>query len=151
MNRCIEYASALRRLVAYTIDLIVSSLLTTPLFIWYGKGLFSDQSGLYLLGYSTYLLMGVLLMRLLYLGIGWHYQSKTIGCLLMRIRVVTMKEERISFRRAFIRYIGLLVSILFFGIGCLPIFFTTHHQCLHDLLAKTIVLTTDKKTTNTLF
>jgi uncharacterized RDD family membrane protein YckC len=134
------YASFLRRMGAYLIDLLFCVLLLLPLFIWYGRGLFSDKSGLYLLGYSLYLVLGIFLIRLLYLVIGWSTAKGTIGCRAMRIMVVTTDSSRLSVGRSCIRYLALLVSAALFGMGWITILLTPRRQAIHDYLASTIVL-----------
>ncbi len=134
------YASFLRRMGAYLIDLLVSLLFMLPLFIWYGRGLFSDQSGLYLLGYSLYLVLGIFVIRLLYLVIGWSTLRGTLGCRAMRIIVLTTAGTRLSVGRSCIRYLALLVSAALFGMGWITILLTPRRQAIHDYLASTIVL-----------
>lgn len=137
-----EYTSAslLRRMAAYLVDHLVTTILMLPLIIWYARGLFSDQSGLYLLGYSLYMVLGMFVIRFLYLAIGWHLQRGTIGCRLVRIRVTTVEGDRLTIGRSCVRYLGLLVSTALFGLGWITILLTPKRQAIHDYLASTIVL-----------
>ena len=134
------HASVIRRIVAYTIDVIISGFLMTPLLIWFTRGLFSDQSGIYLLGYAQFFLLGILLIRMVYLIIGWISKKGTIGCRVTHIKVTRVQETHLTITTSLLRYIGLLLCELLLGLGCITIFFTLHHQCLHDLIAKTIVI-----------
>jgi uncharacterized RDD family membrane protein YckC len=140
MEEKIGYASAVRRLVAYLIDAFVSLVMMLPLFIWYAMGLFGEKSGLYLLGYGVYLFFGMSCIRTLYLSIGWHIKSGTIGCKLTQISVTSLKGNPSTLFYSFIRYLGLILSTAFLGLGCVSILFTAHHQGIHDLMANTIVV-----------
>lgn len=54
--------------------------------------------------------------------------------------VVNADGERISFPNALARSLGKVVSLNFWGIGFISIFFTEHKQALHDYVAKTYVI-----------
>lgn len=139
-----QYASPLRRLAAYLIDILVSMILKLPLLIWYGKGLFSDESGIYLLGYGSYLFGAMLMIRMGYLVIGWSTRFGTIGCRACGIRIGDIGGSRLSFARSFARYWALVLSSLTLGAGCLPLWFTKRRQTLYDLLAASVVVRTQR-------
>jgi uncharacterized RDD family membrane protein YckC len=139
-DTCI-YARFSKRLLAYVIDMIVSLILMLPLLLWYARGLFSDQSGTYLLGYGIFLFGGICSIRMLYLVVGWSILQGTVGCFITRIRVVTVQGKPVTFWVALARYLGLLVSTMLFGLGWIPIFLTSKHQGIHDLIASTVVCT----------
>lgn len=120
--------------------MVICMIIMLPLIIWYGRGLFSDQSGTYLLGYSTYFLFGLMAIRATYLIIGWSTRTGTLGCLAMQIKVTTLLGERISAGRAGIRYLALLVSTALFALGWITILLTPKRQAVHDYLAGTIVV-----------
>ena len=58
----------------------------------------------------------------------------------MKLRVVGLSGERISFGRATVRYFGRYISLLILLIGYLIQPFTANKQALHDLMAGTLVV-----------
>ena len=80
---------------------------------------------------------------------GWLYYAyfesseiqATIGKHLLRIFVTDLNGDRLSFLRASWRWLARISCVLTFGIGYLLILFTPKRQGLHDLFAKTTVLT----------
>ena len=63
----------------------------------------------------------------------------TPGKRLMGLIVTDLNGNRISFARAFCRYLGKIVSFLTFFIGFLIAAFTDKKQALHDKMASTLV------------
>lgn len=80
--------------------------------------------------------------------IGWLYDSifwsskyeATPGKLLLGMKVTDLSGQRISFKRASIRWLGKIIAYLTFGIGFMIIGFTSKKQGLHDYIAKTVVI-----------
>lgn len=142
MEIAYPYASLRRRFAAYLIDSILTSLLMTPLVLWYLKGLFSEASGIYLLAYSGPVLFLLMLIRLTYLTVLWSKRFGTIGCHLLSISVYTLQGNKLSYARAFLRYLMLFFSTCLLGLGWIPILFTEKRQALCDLGAKTVVMVT---------
>ena len=64
----------------------------------------------------------------------------TLGKMACGIRVTDLNGGRISFGWATGRYFGKLISSLILCIGYLMCIWTSRRQCLHDLLAETLVL-----------
>lgn len=64
----------------------------------------------------------------------------TPGKRICRLYVTDLEGSRISFVRAFVRNTAKVLSLLTFGLGFLMIFITLRNQCLHDKIAKTVVL-----------
>ena len=142
MESNISYASCFRRFGAYLLDHVATTILMLPLLIWYGRGLFSEQSGIYLLGYGIHLILGVCSIRALYLIIGWSTKGGTIGCRLLQIQILSNNGARVTPGRSATRYLALLVSTALFGLGWITIPLTRRRQSVHDFLAATIVVTT---------
>ena len=67
----------------------------------------------------------------------------TIGKRLLKIKVTDMKGKRINFKRATIRFLSKILSAQLL-IGYIMILFTDKKQGLHDLIAKTLVLPSDR-------
>jgi len=64
----------------------------------------------------------------------------TIGKRIFRLVVVDADGMGISFLNSLGRNIGKAVSLSFYGIGFISIFWTDHRQAMHDFLAKTYVI-----------
>lgn len=92
--------------------------------------------------------IGMLNSGLLLFVIAWLYfalmeSSKyqaTLGKKLMKIKVVDLNGERISFSKATGRFFGKLLSRLLLGLGFLMMLFTKKRQCLHDKMTATVVI-----------
>jgi len=67
-------------------------------------------------------------------------KQATYGKQMLRIKVCDMQGERISIRRSIFRNCAKLLSILTLFIGYLFSFFNRQQQCLHDMVAKTLVI-----------
>jgi uncharacterized RDD family membrane protein YckC len=67
----------------------------------------------------------------------------TIGKRLLKIKVTDLKGKRINFKRATIRFLSKILSAQLL-IGYIMILFTEKKQGLHDLIAKTLVLPSDR-------
>lgn len=64
----------------------------------------------------------------------------TYGKQILKIKVCDMQGERIDTGRAIGRNIAKLFSVMTFFIGYLFAFFTRQQQCLHDMVAGTLVM-----------
>ncbi|MGZ3748674.1 MAG: RDD family protein, partial [Pseudobdellovibrionaceae bacterium] len=72
----------------------------------------------------------------------------TPGKALLNMRVISMTGERITFKKAIIRYLVRIVSGLLLCIGFLMMLFTEKKQTLHDLAAETLVVRGEVKNVN---
>jgi len=64
----------------------------------------------------------------------------TPGKAIMEISVVDENGDRLSFKKAFIRYLASFLSGLLLGFGYLMNLFTEKKQTLHDIIAETVVI-----------
>jgi uncharacterized RDD family membrane protein YckC len=64
----------------------------------------------------------------------------TIGKQLMKIRVCDIYGEQLTTSRALNRNLGKYLSTAIFFVGYMMCFFTKNQQCLHDMLAETVVI-----------
>jgi uncharacterized RDD family membrane protein YckC len=69
-------------------------------------------------------------------------KQATPGMRIMGVKMVGYDYKRISFTRAFGRYLAMFLSGLTLGIGYFMIAFTKRKQALHDMIAKTYVIRT---------
>ncbi|MFI5333950.1 MAG: RDD family protein [Chlamydiales bacterium] len=127
-----NYSGSLRRFCAYILDVIVQLIL-----IGMSALLLERQSFIGLLA------SGLLLFLLSWFYFAFMESSKyeaTVGKLLLGLKVVDMRGNRLSFLRATTRYFGKFLSRLLLGLGFFMMLFTKKRQCLHDKLASTIVV-----------
>ena len=67
-------------------------------------------------------------------------KQATLGKQILAIKVCDLQGERISVGRAIGRNLAKIVSVLTFFIGYLFSFFNKQQQCLHDMIAGTLVM-----------
>jgi uncharacterized RDD family membrane protein YckC/Tfp pilus assembly major pilin PilA len=67
-------------------------------------------------------------------------KQATVGKMALGLKVVDEQGERIGFGRATGRHFGKLISSLIIGIGFLMAAWTRKRQCLHDILASSLVV-----------
>lgn len=67
----------------------------------------------------------------------WTHGGQTLTMQTWKIRVVTSDGQKLSSRKAIIRYLLAVTGILCFGIGLLWALIDREHQYLHDRLAGT--------------
>lgn len=70
----------------------------------------------------------------------WSVSGSTPGMGLVRLRVVTADGLRLGPGRAFVRLVGLVLSIAILFLGFLPVLVTDRRRALQDFLAGTIVV-----------
>lgn len=127
-----EYAGFWRRFGAIIIDGFFIAIL----------GLLFKVIGLYSVGLD-------ILLALLYTPFFEASELQaTPGKALLNMRVVSMSGERITFKKAFIRYLVRIVSGLLLCFGFLMMLFTEKKQTLHDLAAETLVVRGEVKNVN---
>ncbi len=134
MSQRYERASALRRFISYILDILIGAAAFTPVFIWYLRGLFSERSGVYLLGYGPLLVYFCILCRFLYLTILWK-TGGTAAERLVGIRVIHRNGEPLSLVRCALRALTLPLDVL--SLGCVYIPFP--HEGLHDRMSDSTV------------
>lgn len=68
----------------------------------------------------------------------------TLGCLMLGLRIVDVRGQRISYKRSFIRFFALLPSLLPLFVGFFYALFHPKRQTWHDQLAGTFVIHIDE-------
>jgi uncharacterized RDD family membrane protein YckC len=143
-------ASFQRRAFAFIIDLIICWLLLIlvmallGLILWF-RNTGGELSTSYSFRFEQGSWYGKLIIRILvpvlYFGmLTFLMKGKTIGKKLMRIRVVSLATDRISFRKAIERALGYGASIIELGFGFLQYFHHPNCMTAQDCLAETIVV-----------
>jgi uncharacterized RDD family membrane protein YckC len=67
----------------------------------------------------------------------WVNNEGTLGMKTWKIKIVCNNGEKISYKKAIIRFNIAIISILFFGLGFLISFYRKDKKCLHDIISKT--------------
>jgi len=67
-------------------------------------------------------------------------KQATYGKQILKIKVCDLQGERISTAHAIGRNVAKLFSVMTFFVGYLFAFFTKQQQCLHDMIANTLVM-----------
>lgn len=136
-NEEIIYASYIKRMIAFLIDYIILSLINL-LYILFVMLFLYDFIGIcdpYAIAYSI-----LLPINILYFGYPESINMQaTFGKKIVAIKVITVDNTKISFKKGIFRSILKLFSILSL-IGISFIFINKKRQGLHDILAKTIVV-----------
>jgi len=150
-----HYAGFTSRLIAYTLDLVIS--ITGITLLWWlvtiTLEILKIQEVIQMLGWENpfesisnqgeeIVLRGFVFI----IGIGVYHvffltlANRTIGKSLMGLQVVPLKGGRIGLVRAIVRYLGYIVSIIPLFFGFLWILFSRKRQGWHDKIARTCVV-----------
>lgn len=140
----LKYAGFWRRLLAFFIDcLLLSALLAPLLYLIYGHDYFlwllNSKGSFEIYGTADLLLTKIL--PFLLLVIFWQRLGATPGKILLDCQLVDARTlQNISFKNAFIRAAGYIISALPVYLGFIWIAFDRRKQGLHDKLAGALVL-----------
>jgi uncharacterized RDD family membrane protein YckC len=144
-------ASFGRRLAAYAIDIFLVAITFSPaLFVsrYFVLNVLHLKENIYDSGRTQVRLdfhlmheLAWALWLVLYFGlIVWKSNGLTPGKRLLRIRVVSLIHDRITFWQAVERALGYGASMLEGGFGFIQYFIAPNHCCTHDRIAETIVI-----------
>ena len=123
------------RVCAYLIDGWVISIISAILFL-FGMIFFALP-----VDYNASHALPAFLINFLYFTITTSSKMQgTLGKKLVKIYVTTTKGERLSFFRAFLRFLCYFFSSITLGIGYLMVAFTKNKIGLHDLIVRTYVI-----------
>ena len=128
-----NYASFLVRFAAIIIDGIVVSIISSAL-----SRVGSNNMSTSLVGSMPGLLVGATYYILL-----WTYwNGQTLGKKAMSIKVVRTDGKPVDLQTSLLRYIGYIVSGIFFCLGFIWVLFDERKQGWHDKIAHTLVVKT---------
>jgi uncharacterized RDD family membrane protein YckC len=150
-----RYAGFWLRFLAYLIDsviiLIPMSAIYGVLYYFASRSSLIDEGSMHgarsATSIGTIVLLAVVpaLLALLYLAVMESSECQaTFGKLALGLKVTDLQGNRISFCRAIGRELGKIVSSQTFCIGFIVAGFSDRKQALHDILARTLVLSTRK-------
>jgi uncharacterized RDD family membrane protein YckC len=135
------YAGAVTRLAAYSIDLVVSTVvfaLALAAISWgvrivTGHDVSWNRS-------SIVVAVIFVLWQFLYFGYCWAVSGRTPGMALLGIRVVRADGTVLPPKHGVLRALVFPLSFLLFGLGFLGILVQHEHRALHDLIAGSAVV-----------
>ncbi len=133
------YGGPFRRFAAFLADSLLIGAIGTAIDLSLGlPGGISQEALAAQAGFPSYLKLGI---HLIYWPL---FESSALqatpGKLLLKMRVTDLAGQRISFARALLRNVAKVLSLLPLGFGFLMIGITLRNQCLHDKIAKTLVM-----------
>ncbi|MCS4278210.1 RDD family protein [Stenotrophomonas rhizophila] len=137
----VVYAGFWKRYAAYFIDYILLTVVTLPLsMIINVMGVSSGSEGMQVALTLVVMLLSMVISIGYYAGFHASRGGATLGKMAVGIKVVRGTGERISFLRAFCRYLATIVSSLILMIGFIMAAFTERKQALHDMMCDTLVV-----------
>ena len=137
-----QYAGLIKRSVALIIDIIVIIFLTLLVMGIIGfvlGGMFADFTALHV-ATSYGPLIDIVLIWFYYAGFESSKYQASLGKIIIGIYVTDIEGKRLSFGQATIRHFSKYVSTLILFVGYLMAGVTPKKQALHDMMAKTLVL-----------
>ncbi|MER2176951.1 MAG: RDD family protein [Stenotrophomonas maltophilia] len=137
----VVYAGFWKRYAAYFIDYVLLTVVTLPLsMIINVMGASSGNEGVQVALTLVVMLLSLIISIGYYAGFHASRGGATLGKMAVGIKVVRGNGERISFLRAFCRYLATIVSSLILMIGFIMAAFTERKQALHDMMCDTLVV-----------
>jgi uncharacterized RDD family membrane protein YckC len=136
-----NYAGSVSRLLAYAIDLLVSSGL-------FAIGLVATSfvaeivTGHSITWNKSNIVVAVIfaVWSFLYFGYSWAASGRTLGMATLGLRVVRADGAVLDPWRGYLRSLVFPLSFLFFGLGFLGILVQREHRALQDLIAGSAVI-----------
>ena len=92
---------------------------------------------------ETVIGVSALVLSFVYFIVSWARSGQTVGKALTGIKVVRTDGNALGYGKAFLRYVGYLISALVLSIGFLWIGFDSRRQGWHDKVAGTLVTLSD--------
>lgn len=92
---------------------------------------------------ETAIVVSALVLSFLYFIVSWARSGQTIGKALTGTKVVRTDGNRLGYGKAFLRYVGYVISALLLSLGFLWIGFDSRRQGWHDKIAGTLVTLSD--------
>jgi len=132
------YGSFDQRLTASALDWFFVLLVCIPL-AFIVSVFIADQQLRIMVAFSLAII--VPLVKIIYhIIMECSARQATFGKQIIRIKVSDMEGNRISFGRSLWRNIAKIISVAPFFLGYLFCFFNKTQQCMHDMLAETLVI-----------
>ena len=134
------YAGFWIRVVAWIIDAIALGILTSALSPLFGTGtIVTSSSGTFTVNYGANAI-GALIGLVYFVGF-WTWRGQTLGMMPFNLWVVRADTGgSLDIVRAFLRYVGLIISFAVILIGVIWVAFDARKQGWHDKIANTLVI-----------
>lgn len=123
-----NYAPAWRRLIAYLIDIVIVQAILILSYLLIGDIAFFMRSWII---FWTYMIYNILM--------DYKYQG-TLGKMLLKLKVITIKGQTPDLKTSFYRNFGKLISALPLLWGFIRILTPSTPQTIHDELARCYVI-----------
>jgi uncharacterized RDD family membrane protein YckC len=138
----LEYAGFWRRFAAFTIDVILLSIIVQILFPFRGLGfdLIDFVKQWYFVPLITISNLLSSLAIVAYSVVFWTWRGQTPGKMVMNIKILRGDGSNITIGYALLRYLGYIACFLMLGTGFLWIAFDSRKQGIHDKIADTVVV-----------
>ncbi len=134
-------ASFWSRATAYFLDLILVVIVWAPVTYLFLHLVHRGEKDLHIDLKWDFHEPSDIVFALLYFGLTLYFgNGQTPGKRLLKIRVVSLVHERITFWQAMERALGYGASILEAGFGFFQFFTNPNRCCVHDRIAETIVV-----------
>ena len=132
----VSYAGFWRRVAATLLDIVIFGIPSTILLgIMFG---FDPEPGSTDSNLNN--LFSILIALVYKVGLESSEKQATVGKMIMGLKVTGVNGQRISVLRATGRYFATILSAIIFFIGYIMAAFTAKKQCLHDMIASTLVV-----------
>ena len=135
-----NYAGFWLRLGGFIIDGLIVFIVTAPLGVWASVSTPWLKAGGYLVAAPFILLSIAFVIGFLYFTLFWTWRGQTPGKMLIRVKVVRTNGEALSFERAALRFLGIIICFLTIYIGFIIVAFNIQKRGLHDTIADTCVI-----------
>lgn len=133
----VAYAGFWIRVVAWIIDAVALGILTGALAPLVGAGSIVPFEGRVDYGANA---LGGLIGLVYFVGM-WSWKGQTLGMMPFGLWVVRIEDGgRLDVVRAFLRYVGLIISFAVILLGVIWVAFDGRKQGWHDKMAKSLVI-----------
>jgi uncharacterized RDD family membrane protein YckC len=137
----LQYASFSQRVTAFVIDIVIMTVCVIGLVaISFTVPSSNARVGALFFGLFAYKIIVVASSVFYFPLLEWRW-GQTIGKRVIKLRVVTVAGDRVSFLAAFVRRLPLFMQ--FFPLDALFALFTERHQRAFDIVARTVVTSDD--------
>ena len=134
-----------RRLAAILLDALLLGVLS--MFVAFLIGMVGVFVDMYTpnrpLPLSNLIVICTLVFSVAYYVVAWSRTGQTVGKTMLGIKIVGADGKPLSGGKAFLRYIGYLVSGIVFALGFIWVLFDRKRQGWHDKMAGTYVVDAD--------
>jgi uncharacterized RDD family membrane protein YckC len=148
----LEFAPAWKRVLAYTIDLLILGLILDLMLGFAYRGQLTnimelnDFNSIYkaftgfMDAHSFQLFIATFALQGAYFTLSWSSRGQSLGAFFLKIVVITIEKKRLSLPQAFFRYCLVALSSIGFYLIMIFVFNPVFRQRFHDFLTNTVVV-----------